>query len=98
MCRDGQATVPTVTNHHRETQMSEHHGSDEAGDLPGTPRCRGRRSLNDAIHDLVGAYSLGALGELERARFTKHLTSCRACQTELACFEAISAALDAPEL
>lgn len=47
----------------------------------------------DAPHDLVGAYALDALDDVERARFERHLTSCASCRTELAGLQAAAAAL-----
>lgn len=38
----------------------------------------------DASHDLIGAYALGALDELESTRFERHLEECASCQAELA--------------
>lgn len=35
-------------------------------------------------HDLVGAYALDAVDDLERRRFETHLASCAACRRELA--------------
>lgn len=38
----------------------------------------------DDVHLLVGAYVLDAVDDVERARFTRHLTSCQPCQQEVA--------------
>jgi anti-sigma-K factor RskA len=40
---------------------------------------------HDAVsHDLIGAYALGAVDDLERARFDRHLEECADCRAELA--------------
>ncbi|MEO6604526.1 MAG: zf-HC2 domain-containing protein [Aeromicrobium sp.] len=45
-------------------------------------------------HDLLGAYTLDALDDFERARFKAHLAGCRQCQAEISDFERTSAQLD----
>ena len=45
-------------------------------------------------HELLGAYTLDALDELERARFKAHLAACSQCQAEIAGIQASSALLD----
>ena len=39
--------------------------------------------IDDRLHDLAGAYALGALDHAERAEFERHLTECRACAEEV---------------
>jgi anti-sigma-K factor RskA len=39
--------------------------------------------IDDRLHDLAGAYALGALDAAERAEFERHLTECRACADEV---------------
>ncbi|WP_082554162.1 zf-HC2 domain-containing protein [Aeromicrobium sp. Root495] len=48
------------------------------------------------LHDLMGAYVLDALGELERTRFRTHLRECPRCRAELSTLEDASSALDDP--
>ena len=50
------------------------------------------------LHDLLGAYTLDALDELERARFKAHLARCRRCQSEFVRFQAAAALLDEAHL
>lgn len=49
--------------------------------------------MNDAIHDLAGAYALDALDDLERARFEQHLAKCPTCQADVAEFRQTAAHL-----
>jgi anti-sigma-K factor RskA len=39
--------------------------------------------IDDRLHDLAGAYALGALDAADRAEFERHLTECRACADEV---------------
>ena len=39
--------------------------------------------MNDADHDLVGAYALDAVDDVERRRFERHLNECERCRREL---------------
>ncbi len=41
------------------------------------------RPTNDDIHDLVAAYALDAVDDLERVRFEAHLARCPACRRDL---------------
>jgi anti-sigma-K factor RskA len=45
------------------------------------------------LHALAGAYALDALAVTERARFERHLRTCRSCQEELRGYVAAAAAL-----
>ncbi|MBB4682806.1 anti-sigma factor [Amycolatopsis jiangsuensis] len=47
------------------------------------------------MHTLTGAYALGALSELERAQFGRHLEQCEACAQEVRELTATSARLGA---
>ena len=50
------------------------------------------------LHDLLGPYTLGALDELERARFKAHLIRCGRCQVELVSFQIAAARLNDVDL
>jgi anti-sigma-K factor RskA len=52
-----------------------------------------RFSLRRAPHALAGAYALDALDGAERARFERHLASCRTCPGEVRGFAATAAVL-----
>ncbi len=39
--------------------------------------------IDDRLHDLVGAYALGALDAADRAAFERHLAECQACAGEV---------------
>ena len=39
--------------------------------------------IDDRLHDLVGAYALGALDATDRAAFERHLAECQACASEV---------------
>jgi anti-sigma-K factor RskA len=39
--------------------------------------------IDDRLHDLAGAYVLGALDPAERAEFERHLAECQACANEV---------------
>jgi anti-sigma-K factor RskA len=39
--------------------------------------------IDDRLHDLAGAYALGALDPAERAEFERHLAACQACANEV---------------
>jgi anti-sigma-K factor RskA len=39
--------------------------------------------IDDRLHDLAGAYALGALDSAERAEFERHLAECQACADEV---------------
>lgn len=43
--------------------------------------------MNADIHGLTGAYALGALDDVERARFEKHLAGCADCRAEVESFD-----------
>ncbi len=45
-------------------------------------------------HELLGAYVLDALDELERARFRVHLSTCGQCQAEIGGLQASAKRLD----
>lgn len=57
-------------------------------------RRQGRCPVTAEIHDLLGAYVLGALDELESARFKAHLGGCARCRGEIAAFQGTSSQLD----
>ncbi|MDF8264342.1 anti-sigma factor [Luteipulveratus flavus] len=42
---------------------------------------------DDEIHELAGAYALGAVDDIERASFERHLKTCAACQEEVASYD-----------
>jgi anti-sigma-K factor RskA len=39
--------------------------------------------IDDRLHDLAGAYALGALDHAERVEFERHLAECQACAAEV---------------
>lgn len=51
------------------------------------------RSEHGHVHDLVAAYSMDALDEVERARFERHLAGCGTCSAELRDFTETAARL-----
>lgn len=48
-------------------------------------------------HDLIAAYALDAVDELERAQFERHLAGCDACRTELVRLRQATAAMAAAQ-
>ena len=62
-----------------DTRGRDTSGADRAGDwdVPAPPRC------THDLHEDVGAYVLGALGDADARRFETHLASCPACPREL---------------
>jgi hypothetical protein len=62
--------------------------------LPRLPHRSGRTATGqDDLHELAGAYALDALGDVELARFERHLESCQACAAEVRGFAAIATAM-----
>ncbi|MCB0953113.1 MAG: zf-HC2 domain-containing protein, partial [Microthrixaceae bacterium] len=49
--------------------------------------------MSEDTHDLVAAYALDALDELERRRFEAHLDGCPSCLEELSGFSEVAGAL-----
>jgi anti-sigma-K factor RskA len=49
--------------------------------------------MNPDVHTLAGAYALGAVDDLERAAFRRHLDDCAACAQEVAELAATAARL-----
>ncbi|KNX36460.1 anti-sigma factor [Luteipulveratus halotolerans] len=56
--------------------------------------------MNDDIHEPAAAYALGAVDDIERASFERHLRTCERCRAEVASYDeaVLSLATSAPEV